>query len=101
MPRSSVAQLLAGLMCLVLLVTACSSRDRANSCDLPAIDPDVAYRLGVGDKLRVASLLDELGTESLDDLTTGVLAAVDRHTGGAPLHDDLTFLALEAAVPDQ
>ena len=51
MIRSGAGRVCVVFISLGLLVTACSTSD--TSCNLPAIDQDAEYRLGVGDQLRV------------------------------------------------
>ncbi len=59
MIRVSMGWLLVVLMSLGLLSAACSTTDKAVSSDLPPIDPDAEYSLGVGDQLRVTLFGDE------------------------------------------
>lgn len=50
---------LISLISLGLLPTACSTDSTAVSSDLPSIDRDAEYSLGVGDRLRVTLFGDE------------------------------------------
>jgi len=102
MVRCNLGRLLVVLICLGSLFTACSTNDASNSCDLPAIDPDAEYGLGVGDRLRVTvfgqeTLSGEFAVDSAGRITLpliGGLLVTGRNV------DEVEKMIIDALTPD-
>jgi len=102
MARYGLGRLLAVLIFLGLLFTACSTKDAVNSCDLPAIEPDAEYSLGVGDQLRVTVFGQEdlSGEFKVDSAGRITLPLVGGLTVTGQTVDEVEEMVVDALTPD-
>lgn len=97
---SASGRLLFLFIILGLSITSCSTQDY--NCDLPSIDPDAEYRLGIGDELRATVFGNEEVSRQVKVDSGGRINfpligafAVAGHTA-----DDVEAMIVDALKPD-
>lgn len=102
MLRDSVGRLLIVFVSLGLLFAACSTNEAAISPDLPPIDPDADYSLGVGDQLRATlygqeDVSREVQVDSAGRITLPLVG--DLHVAGRSVKE-VEEMIVDALKPD-